>query len=133
MDCPHTSKEMPPLPPSEAPPNEIQAFAFPQETMSLVSGPSSNGKTSFSSPLKPVDLGVPETPEQRQLVDIDGIDIEDGYDSDGLQAPWEGSKLAAFDLREAEESSSLWSTTSFIRGTPCPKCRGKNIDSGECF
>ena len=104
MDCPHTSKEMPPLPPSEAPPNEIQAFTSPQETMSLVSGPSSNGKTSFSSPLKAVDLGVPETPEQRQLIDVDGMDIEDGYDSDGLQAPWEGSKLAIFDLREAEES-----------------------------
>ena len=96
MNCPHD-------PTPEAPPPEVQAFTSPQETMSQVSGPSSTGKTSFSSPLKASDLGLPLTPEHRQSLDLDDAALEEGYDSDGLCPPQLGPQVPLVDERQADK------------------------------
>ena len=103
MNCPHDLNEMPPLPPTTDPPTEVQAFTSPQETMSQVSGPSSAGKSSFSSPLKASDLGMPMTPEHRRILDLDDDALEEGYDSDGLCPPSVGCNVPIIDEHQADE------------------------------
>ena len=96
MNCPQDPNGMPPLPPPRDPPTEVQA-------LSQVSGPSSTGKTSFSSPLKASDLGMLMTPEHRKILDLDDAALEEGYDSEGSRPPCLGSSIPIIDERQADE------------------------------
>ena len=61
----------------------------PSDTISQLSQGSSRVGASLSSPLKAQDIGVPKTPPQRLVSSVDDALFLEGYDSDGLRAPWE--------------------------------------------
>jgi hypothetical protein len=69
----------------------LQEIAFIAQNMSL------------SSQLGPQDIGIPTTPEQRDVKPIDEAAFDQGYDSEGLQAPWEEAEELDFDGPEFDE------------------------------
>ena len=58
----------------------------------------------MTAPLTTNDIGLPVKPEGSVVVPIDEELIDDGYDSDGLRAPWEGLEENSFDGLEEEET-----------------------------
>ena len=67
------------------------------DTISQLSQSSAGLETSFSSPVKRHDCGVLRTPEVRVIAPTNEVANDLGYDSDGLQGPWEGCKELNFD------------------------------------
>ena len=59
----------------------------------------------WSERSEPPDVGQPKTPEGRLVEPINEEAIDNGYDSDGLQAPWVGNQLQSPDQIEAEEEA----------------------------
>ena len=105
MQSPTDPTDPPPLPPLPPPLDEIQDFNSPSDTISHLSQSLGSARSVFSSPLKPIDIGVPKTPEQRNVIPVNEDAYEDGYDSDGLPPPWSEDHSALFDEREANEAS----------------------------
>ena len=104
MDCPeHYSQESQnPTIPAEM--DVPQSDISPWGDVSQLSHPSSSAIPTLRSPLKAKDVGVPTTPEGRQIIVINEDEIEQGYDSDGLRAPWEDNEDLIFDGPEENES-----------------------------
>ena len=104
----------------------------PWDTFSQLSQPSSAGNPSYCSPLKPNDLGIPTTPEGRVLKPIDEAAIDEGYDSDGLRAPWEDDNKVIFDAPEEEEAPLPFGPSPFPSVEPLPKIDApKSITTAE--
>ena len=103
MNCPEAPNEKET---NSSVPQEMdvpQGESSPWGHVSELSQPSSGCATSMKSPLKAKDIGIPTTPEGRVLKPIDEDEIDNGYDSDGLRAPWEESLEEIFDGPEDEE------------------------------
>ena len=65
--------------------------------------PSTSATGSLKSPISKNDIGVPTTPEGRVIKPIDEDVIDQGYDSDGLRAPWEVNEKEDLDGPLEEE------------------------------
>ena len=89
---PHDNGESP-VPPNgttlEYPPD----LKSPSDTASQVTHPSDTAVDAPSSPIGAKDIGIPDMPEQRQFVINDASTFEEGYNSEGQIAPWEGPDL----------------------------------------
>ena len=73
------------------------------DTVSNLTEASSGGVVQFSSPIREADVGQPLTPEGRLILPIDEEAIDQGYDSDGCRAPWEGKDEEILNAVELEE------------------------------
>ena len=67
--------------------------------------PSAGKVASLSSPIGRTDLGLPMSPQSRLLKPIDEAAMEEGYDSEGLRAPWEEADELDFEGPELNEIS----------------------------
>ena len=83
-------------------PNKKQS---PSSEISNLTSPPDRQCTTFQSPIRSPDVGQPKTPEGRLVEPINEEAIDNGYDSDGLQAPWVGNQLQSPDQIEAEEEA----------------------------
>lgn len=61
------------------------------------------------------------TPEGRLIKPIDETAIDQGYDSDGLRAPWEGSEELSLDGPELEESPLPFGSSASLPREPSPE------------
>ena len=75
------------------------------DTISQLSQSSTGVIPLVSSPITGEDIGVLRTPEVRVVAPIDNEAIEEGYDSDGLRAPWEGVDEVDGDGSDLQEES----------------------------
>ena len=75
----------------------------PWDNVSQLTLPSAAAPSSVASPIKPNNLGIPASPELRVLRPINESAIDDGYDSDGLRAPWEDTEAVELDGPDQEE------------------------------
>ena len=103
MNCPEAPSEKETIPSVPVEMDVPQSESSPWGHVSELSQPSSGGVASLKSPLQPKDIGVPMSPEGRVLKPIDEDAIDQGYDSDGLRAPWEEGVDEIFDGPEEEE------------------------------
>ena len=103
MQSPENQNENNPLPAGISILEVSHSTKSPSDNISQLSQTSASGLASFSSPIGAKDIGVPRTPEVRVVRPTDESAIDQGYDSDGLRAPWEGSKELNFDGPEVEE------------------------------
>ena len=85
-------------------PDSINAESNSNTQLSMLSSPSiADSNTSFV-PNTQSNLGIPETPDQHVYKNQNITTGDDGYDSDGLQAPWTLSRANdGSDLVEAED------------------------------
>ena len=92
--------ELPSLNPSELPttPNPT-----PTNTIIDVPVPLEVGLDALSSPITEKDMGIPMSPDERQVVVVDDALYDEGYDSDGEPPPWEGVDLIENEIVGAEE------------------------------
>ena len=82
--------------------------------------------------MKVNDLGIPTTPEGRALKPIDEAAINEGYDSDGLRAPWEEDNKVTFDDPEKEEAPLPFGPSPFPPVEPLPQfVAPKSITTAE--
>ena len=81
-----------------------QGDSSPWGDVSTLSKPSSHPGTPGTSKLTTNDIGLPVTPEGRVVKPIDEAAIDEGYDSEGLPAPWEGIGEEIFDGPEEVEA-----------------------------
>ena len=58
----------------------------------------------LSSPIGATDLGLPRTPESLVIKPVDEAAIDEGYDSEGLRAPWEEAEVLDLDGPELDEA-----------------------------
>ena len=74
----------------------------------------------WNFPLPKNDIGVPTTPEGRVIKPIDEDVIDQGYDSDGLRAPWDVNEKEDLDGPLEEEDplphwlSKIYQNLEFI-------------------
>ena len=60
----------------------------PSDNISQLTAPTLSHAPSLSSPLRPLEIGVPPTPPENTLLPVDAVTHEQGYDSDGEHTPW---------------------------------------------
>ena len=77
----------------------------PLDILSPLSKGSEGNSTLFNSPISAKDTGVPPTPDGRVIKPLDEVAIDQGYDSDGLRAPWEDIEEIDIDDPCLEEES----------------------------
>ncbi len=90
-----------PLPALNSPTRSIQLALPSTDSMSQLTDPLSVPTTPIRAVLTAPDHGIPDTPEQRAVRNVNPDLFETGYDSDGLRAPWEG--IEEEDCAEEEE------------------------------
>lgn len=81
-----------PLPPLNAPIQQIQASNTSPDNVSEVTEPSNQASSTATTQIGPQDQGQPKTPERLVINSTNNELVEEGYDSDGLRAPWEGNE-----------------------------------------
>ena len=86
---------------SNPPPDQVQAFQSPCDDISQLTGDSNPAPPPVPSPIGPADQGIPKTPERRVINSISEELFEEGYDSDGQRAPWEGIVEEDYDGEDA--------------------------------
>jgi hypothetical protein len=91
------------LPPASDEVEVLNQVNSPSDTISQKFQASRGERVSLSSQLGPQDIGTPTTPEQRAVRPINEAAFYQGYDSEGLQAPWEEAKELDFDGLELDE------------------------------
>ena len=104
MQSPENQSEKKAVPPSVSVVQVSNRLKSPSDTISQLSQASSGARGSFSSPLRAADIGVPRTPEIRVIKHTNEEANENGYDSDGLRAPWEEGIELDFDGPEVQEA-----------------------------
>ena len=92
MDCPDRPEEESHVPSLPSVTEVLQSGESPWGDVSQLSQPSSGATASLKLPLSRNDIGVSTTPEGRVIKSINEAAIDQGYDSDGLRAPWEVSE-----------------------------------------
>ena len=63
------------------------------------------GLDALSSPIGDRDLGIPESPRERDIVPVDHALYDEGYDSDGLRPPTEFNNLIELEVKDVEEEA----------------------------
>ena len=121
MKSPDHQNEMPPLPPAVNIVEVSNQLRSPSDTVSQLSQPSTSLVAAISSPLGAKDVGQPMTPEGRLIKPIDETAIDQGYDSDGLRAPWEGAEEVSLDDPELEESPLPFGSSASLPREPSPE------------
>ena len=89
MQSPEQENEKDPLPASVSIVEVPNGSPSPPDSVSRLSEPSTGMVAALSSPIGAIDLGLPRTPESRVIKPVDEAAIDEGYDSEGLRAPWE--------------------------------------------
>jgi hypothetical protein len=116
------------LPPASDEVEVLNQVNSHSDTISQKFQASGGERVSLSSQLGPQDIGIPTTPEQHAVRPIDEAASDQGYDSEGLQAPWEEAKELDFDGLELDENP-LPFTASPVSSTG-PNCQ--NITEDIC-
>ena len=80
------------LPPASDEVEVLNQVNSHSDTISQKFQASGGERVSLSSQLGPQDIGIPTTPEQHAVRPINEAAFDQGYDSEGLQAPWEEAK-----------------------------------------
>ena len=75
----------------------------PTNTTIEVPVPSDAGLDALSSPITEKDVGIPQSPAERCVVMHDDAGYDEGYDSDGMPAPWHEIDLIDDEEAGAEE------------------------------
>ena len=101
MQSPEHSSSETPVPTDVAVVQANEPFKSPTDTISQLSQASDGAIRSFSSPLRDSDIGIPKSPEVRVISTTDETANDEGYDSDGLRAPWEDCEEVDFDGLDA--------------------------------
>jgi hypothetical protein len=114
MQCPdhQTQNSNKSSSPSALEPPEVANQAW--DNVSQLSMPSIGANASLPLPLRAKDLGVPSTPKGRLLKLIDEKANDEGYDSDGLCAPWEDTDPLDAKGPEQEEASLSFGSSSLV-------------------
>jgi len=125
MMAPNRDTGDPPLPPLNQPTESIQVAQEPPDTMSQLTDPSLLPPTPLRPVLGPADHGIPNSPEQRAIGIIDDDLYDNGYDSDGQRAPWEGIVVEDYGDEEVLEEGEATETAITeeaepAAGTPNP-------------
>ena len=110
MMAPNRDTGDPPLPPLNQPTESIQVAQEPPDTMSQLTDPSLLPPTPLRAVLGPTDHGIPNSPEQRAVGIIDDDLYDNGYDSDGQRAPWEGIVVEDYGDEEVLEEGEATET-----------------------
>ena len=124
MQSPEAHSEKSPVPPAVDVVEVRRPAKSPSDTISKLSQGSA-GNPSFSSPLRAADIGVPRTPEVRVIGPTDELANDDGFDSDGLRAPWEDSPELDFDGLEAMEETLSVGPPQSVLASPLLKMSRK--------
>ena len=104
MQSPENKNEKDPLPASVSIVEVPHGSPSPPDSVSRLSEPSAGNMPALSSPIRTTDLGLPRTPESRMIKPIDEAAIDEGYDSEGLRAPWEEAEALDFNGPELDEA-----------------------------
>ncbi len=81
--------------------DQIQVHQSMNDDVSQLTGDPIQVPASIQSPIGPADHGIPKTPERRVIDRISNECFEEGYDSDGQRAPWEGIEEEEYGEEEA--------------------------------
>ena len=85
-------------------PDSINATTHLSTQLSILSSPSVAASNTSFAPNSQLNLGIPETPDQHVYKKQNITTGDDGYDSDGLPAPWALSRANdGSDLMEEED------------------------------
>ena len=133
MQSPEAHSEKTPVPPSVDVVQVSHPRKSPSDTISQLSQVSAGANPSFSSPLRATDIGVPRTPEVRVIRQTDEAANDDGYDSEGLRAPWEGCQELDFDGAEAMEESLPVGPPPSLPPLPSPENFAQNTNRRENY
>ena len=132
MQSPTSQAKSATIPPSASIVQGSSASKSSSDTVSVLSQASSSLRGSLSSPLKASDIGVPRTPEIRVIRSTDEEANDNGYDSDGLRAPWEESLPLDFDGSEAAEEHLPVAPPPVMAAEPSPEFDAeKNLTAEE--
>ena len=103
MDCPDRHEEESKVSSLPSEMEVLQTGESPWGDVSQLSQPSTSAMGSLKSPISKNDIGVPTTPGGRVIKPIDEDVIDQGYDSDGLRAPWDVNEKEDLDGPLEEE------------------------------
>ena len=84
--CPDNTNANDALPQPVSIVNTSSQLQSPSDNISQLTTPTRSHAPSLTSPLRPIDIGVPPTPPENTLIPVDTIAYEQGYDSDGEHA-----------------------------------------------
>ena len=101
--CPNNTNANDALPQPVSIVDTSSQLQSPSDNISQLTTPTRSHAPSLSSPLRPIDIGVPPTPPENTLIPVDAVACEEGFDSDGEQAPWLAAPLPDFNDPTLEE------------------------------